>query len=75
MAVRGLHEQMIVGPHQTVGMTAPVRLLDFSPEELQEPTSVLVRLEDRLPRIATRRDMVDGSRTFNPQRSRHGGAG
>jgi len=52
VTVRRLQEQVIVSTHQTIGMTAPVLLLDFSSEQRQEPASILVGFKDRLPCIA-----------------------
>lgn len=61
-----IEQQVVVIAHQAVGITTPLLLEDFLPEEGEKAIAVGVIEEDRLLGIAPRRDMMERSRIVQP---------
>ena len=57
-----LEQQMVMIFHQTVGITPPVLLQHFLAEEAEKLLTVGVIKHDRLPRVSSRRDMMEPTR-------------
>jgi hypothetical protein len=53
-------------------VTDPTKPRHHTTQRIEELTTVVVRLEDLCTRIATARDVIEGSLVLNAQRSSHG---
>jgi hypothetical protein len=67
-----LHNEMKVVWHQTVGVTGPPSPRDDLSEEGEKGAPIAVILEDDLPPIAARGDVVDPVRLGDSEAARHG---
>lgn len=65
------HDQAEVVVHQAVGMPYEITTNDDFLQHAQEPPSVLVVKKDGLAGIAAGRDVMNGLRIFQAQRSGH----
>ncbi len=72
VTLRGLEHQMHVVGQQTVTQKIDIFLLTVSRKLLQIPFSIVVVAKYRLAVIAQADHMVNSSRVFDPNRSRHG---
>jgi hypothetical protein len=59
IAIRRLNQQMIVIPHQAVGVTQPVEILDHRSQDIQKSMTVFVVFEERLLAVTPRRNVVE----------------
>jgi hypothetical protein len=66
IAARRFHEQVIVILHQAVSVTAPIKPLHDGSDYGQELLTVTGIGVNRLTSIASRRDMIEGSRVLEP---------
>jgi hypothetical protein len=65
VAVRSLHEKVIMIVHQAVGMADPVISFIHVLEGIQEPYAILIAFEDHLPLVASRGDMIYSASIFD----------
>jgi hypothetical protein len=58
------YEEVIVVPHEAVGVTKPNEALCSMAEDCEEGMAVVVVFEDVRPGIAARGDVIDGTGEF-----------
>jgi hypothetical protein len=71
IGVRCFDHQMVVIIHEAEGMAKPIVPSDNGSEDGKENLSILIIAENLVPRVPARSDMIDGSRIFDSQWSRH----
>ncbi len=71
IAVGGFDHQMVMIIHQAVGVTNPVALSDYFPQDFKESLAVLVVLIDAFLTVSTDGDVVQGTRKFDPEGACH----
>ena len=71
VALRRLQQHVIVIAHQAVGVATHAIARDHRGQDDQEERAVCIVLEDGLPVIAPRGDVIDTTGERQPERSRH----
>ena len=71
LAAARLDQQMVVVVHQAVPLHSPIKALGTVPQAINKGLSILVITEDRLPRVATRHHVIEGTIELDSQRTGH----
>jgi hypothetical protein len=72
VAIGCFDQKMIVVGHEAVGVAQPIITFVDVLKNVEEVLTILVVLEDHLLFVATRRNMIHGTRVFYAKRTSHG---
>jgi hypothetical protein len=67
-----INKQMVMIPHQAIGVAEPIVRKGNTRKGIQEHLSVLIVYENLLSFVSSTRDMIDSSRKFYTQGTCHG---
>lgn len=69
--LRRCHQQVVVIPHQAIGVKQPPLLRDLPTQEIEKPLPVFAVPEDHFAPVATRSHVVQRANEFQPHWSCH----
>ena len=73
IAIRRLHQKMVVVVHQTPGIAEPVELVDDLTQCLEKSLPIQVVVKNVFAPIASGGDVIERIGKFNTEGARHGG--